>query len=43
MVRTHFGFFRAALTNTRRPHSGIEGDPDRLVWIMPRKVAAWNA
>jgi CubicO group peptidase (beta-lactamase class C family) len=43
MVRTHSGFCWAALTNTRRPQSGMAGDLDRLVWIMARKVAAWNA
>jgi hypothetical protein len=43
LVRTHSGFCWAALTNTRRPHSGMEGDLDRLVWIMARKVAVWNA
>ncbi len=43
MVRTHSGFCWAALTNTRRPQSGMDGDLDRLVWIMARKVAVWNA
>ncbi len=43
MVRTHSGFCWAAFTNTRRPHSNMDGDLDRLVWTMARKVAAWNA
>jgi CubicO group peptidase (beta-lactamase class C family) len=43
LVRTHSGFCWAALTNTRSPQSGMAGDLDRLVWIMARKVAAWNA
>jgi hypothetical protein len=43
IVRTHSGFCWAALTNTRRRQSGMEGDLDRLVWIMARKAAAWNA
>jgi CubicO group peptidase (beta-lactamase class C family) len=43
MVRTHSGLRWAAFTNTRRPHSNLDGDLDRLVWTMARKVAAWNA
>jgi hypothetical protein len=43
MVRTHSGFCWGALANARRPQSDMEGDLDRLVWMMARKVAAWNA
>jgi hypothetical protein len=43
IVRTHSGLCRAALTNTRRRQSGMEGHLDRLVWVKARKVAAWNA
>ena len=43
MVRSHSGFYWAALTNTRRSNSGMEGGLDRPVWIMARKVAVWIA
>jgi CubicO group peptidase (beta-lactamase class C family) len=43
MVRTHSGFCWAAFANTRRPHSDLEIDLDRLVWTMARKVNTWNA
>lgn len=43
MVRTHSGLCWAALTNTRRLHSAMAGDLDRLVWTMARAVAAWKA
>jgi len=41
-VRTRSGFCWAAFTNTRRGHSSLGGDLDRLVWAMAREVKAWR-
>lgn len=41
-VRAHSGFCWAAFTNTRRPHSNLDGDLDGLVWNMARQVKGWR-
>lgn len=41
MVRTSSGFCWAALANTRRPGSPMDGDLDRLIWEMVGKVTRW--
>jgi hypothetical protein len=43
MVRTASGLCWAALTNTRREKSAMEGDLDALVWQMVGKVPEWHA
>jgi CubicO group peptidase (beta-lactamase class C family) len=41
-VRTHGGFCWAALTNTRRENSKMDGDLDDLNWTMARQVEGWH-
>jgi len=42
-VRTHSGFCWAALTNTSRASSQIDGNLDKLNWDMAGKVEHWRA
>ena len=41
MVRTSGGFCWAALTNTRRPDSGMNGELDQMMWNVVGKVSTW--
>ncbi|HLK58452.1 MAG TPA: serine hydrolase domain-containing protein [Chthonomonadaceae bacterium] len=41
MVRTSGQFCWAALTNTRKVNSGLDGDLDQLMWNMVGKVTTW--
>jgi len=41
MVRTGSGFCWAALTNTRKPGSDIDGALDRMMWDMVGAVKVW--
>lgn len=41
-VRTHGDFCWAALANSHRPNSSIDGDLDALVWTMVGKVKSWG-
>ena len=43
MVRTSGRFCWAALTNTRRPDSGIGGELDQMMWNVIGKVTSWPA
>jgi len=43
MVRTRSDLCWAALTNTRRQKSPMEGDLDALIWQMVGKVPQWQA
>jgi CubicO group peptidase (beta-lactamase class C family) len=41
-VRTHSGFCWAAFANTRRLHSPLEPDLDKLIWNMVHEVKSWR-